>query len=216
LLPERLLIGNGEIRATNGKWSKQEDLIIYDRLNCPRLFVGSRTQVFPVESVAAVIEVKTRLDTKAIRKATENIKTARSLEKIGGSTQVAAGSITFGKPTPTLGILFAFDLDLTLETFRQRWDESQSSIPPHQRINLTCILGKMIIVHIDQMFHLWDSTDQNMLNQFIAMDSKEDSLLTFTLLLMRALAETQFGIPDLFKYYFSNNERLSFPFVYKE
>lgn len=216
LLPESLQIGRGEIRATNGNWSRQEDLIIYDRLNCPRLLVGSRNQVFPVESVAAVIEVKTRLDSKAIRDASENIKNARSLEKTGMSTQVSPGSIAFGAPTPTVGVLFAFDLDLTLDTFRQRWEEAQSGLPPGQRINLTCILGKMVIVHMDHTFHLWDHTDAATLGTFVAMDTKEDSLLTFFLLLMRALAETRFGVPDLFKYYFSNDKSLSFPFVYKK
>ena len=61
LLPDRIAIGRGEVRATNGNWSKQEDLILYDKVNCPRLFVGNRSQVLPVESVGAVIEVKTSL-----------------------------------------------------------------------------------------------------------------------------------------------------------
>jgi hypothetical protein len=216
LLPGSLQIGRGEIRATNGSWSKQEDLIIYDRLNCPRLLVGNRNQVFPVESVAAVIEVKTRLDGKAIKEATENIKNARSLKKTGMSTQIGPGSVTFGEPTPTLGVLFAFDLGLSLETFRQRWVEAQSVLPIEQRINLTCILGQMVMVHMDHTFHLWDHTDAAALNQFVAMDSQEDSLLTFFLLMMRVLAETRFGVPDLFKYYFGNNNDLSFPLVYKE
>ena len=66
LIPDRIAIGRGEVRATNGRWSRQEDLILYDKLNCPRLFVGKRSQVFPAESVGPVVEVKTSLGSKEV------------------------------------------------------------------------------------------------------------------------------------------------------
>lgn len=214
LLAEQFGIGRGEIRASNGEWSKQEDLIIYDRISCPRLFVGSRTQIFPVESIAAVIEVKTRLGTKEIKDASANISQARRLQKSGMATHVGAGAITMGAPTPILGVLFAFDLELTPETFRARWDEAQSALAPEQRINLVCILGKMFLIHIDHTFHLWDNTNPQLINSFYAVDSQQDSLLAFTLLLMRVLGEFRFGSPDLFKYVFSGGEKLEFKNVY--
>jgi len=169
-----------------------------------------------VESVAAVIEVKTSLGTNEIKDARANIARARSLQKTGMSTHIGAGSIGFGAPTPVMGVLFAFGLNLSLDTFRQRWEEAQSAMPPEQRINLTCILDKTTIVHVDKTFHLWDQTDRPMLHSFIAMDTKADSLFVFTLCLMRALAEARFGIPDLLKYYLSGGERLRFGFLYKE
>lgn len=215
-LPDQLAIGRREVRATNGRWSKQEDLIIYDRLTCPRLFVGSRSQIFPVESIAAVIEVKTRLNTASIREASENIRQVRSLKKTGQSTRVGSGSIEFGPPTPTFGALFAYDLDLSLETFRERWVEAQSPLQPEHRINLVCILDEMVMIHVDRTYHLWDSTSEEMLNNFTAMNSKEDSLLAFTLALMRVLAEFRFGVPDLFKYVFSGDQGLEFKFVFDD
>ena len=98
LLPQQFGIGRGEIRATNGKWSKQEDLIIYDRITCPRLFVGTRTQIFPAESVAAVIEVKTSLGTKQIQEASTNISKARILEKTGGLLKLCLGLLRSARP----------------------------------------------------------------------------------------------------------------------
>lgn len=215
LLPGQIGIGRGEIRADNGRWSKQEDLILYDRLSCPRLFVGSRSQVFPVESVGAVIEVKTRLDTEKIREATQNIASVRRLEKTGMATHVGAGSISFGNPTPVLGCVFAYDLSLKPETFKQRWIESQLALPPEHRINLVCVLNHFTIVHIDRTFHLWDTLDnEETLNTVAFFDSGEDTLMTFTLCLLRVLAETRFGIPNLFKYYFTGGDSLNFSFKY--
>lgn len=216
LLAERFAIGQGEIQATNGTWSKQEDLIIYDRINCPRLFVGHRSQIFPAESVAAVIEVKTRLGSKEIEEAATNIAKARSLAKIGKATHIEPGKIAFGSPTPILGILFAYDLSIGLDTFRKRWDQAQSSRPSEQRINLTCILGKMVILHIDQTYRLWDRAGKDLLGRFYPIDAGQDSLLAFTLLLARVLAEFRFGVPDLFKYVFSEGKKLEFRNVYPE
>lgn len=216
LLPERFGIGRGEIRATNGVWSKLQDLIIYDKLNCPRLFAGKRSQIFPAENVLAVIEVKTRLRTRDIERSTKSIQSVRKLKKVGMSTHVGAGSITFGEPSPTLGALFAFDLGLSLETFKKRWEEFQAPLPWEERINLVCVLSKMVIIHADKIFHLWDSASEDMLGNFVPIESGEDSLLTFFLLLTRVLIESRSGVPDLFKHFFSNGKRLTIPLVYKE
>lgn len=216
VLPYQFGIGTGEIRATNGAWSKQEDLVIYDRLACPRLFVGAKSQVYPVESVAAIIEVKSKLGSAEIRDAAVNIAKARSLKKLGMSGPLMGpGSITFGEPSPTLGVLFAYDLAISTDTFRRVWDENQSALPPNQRINLTCILGQQVVIHIDRTFHLWDEMTQEMLNNFYAIAAGEDALLVFTLLLTRVLAETRFGVPDLFKYVFTDGRTLNFKNVYE-
>ncbi len=211
LLPYQLAIGQGEIRATNGEWSRQEDLIVYDRLKCPRLFAGARSQVFPVESVATVIEVKSKLNTKTIREASENIKRARSLQKSGAATHLSSDALSYGEPTPVFGALFAYKRDIGLDTLKKRWEESQTAGPAEQRVNLMCVLGEMVIIHIDYTFPLWDhgahSTD---IGSFRALERKEDSLFTFTLLLLRVLANFRFGTPDLFKYYFGKDDSIEF------
>lgn len=211
LLPHQLAIGQGEVRATNGEWSRQGDLIIYDRLKCPRLFTGARSQVFPVESIATVIEVKSKLNTKTIREASKNIKQVRGLQKSGAVTHLSSNALTYGEPTPVFGVLFAYELDIGLDTLKKRWEESQSAIPAEQRINLMCVLGEMVIIHIDYTFPLWDRGAQaSDIGNFRALGSREDSLFTFTLLLLRVLADFRFGTPDLFKYYFGKDDRLEF------
>lgn len=60
-LPERYGISNGEIVDTSNHASRQCDLIIYDRLNCPLLLAGKEYRIFPAEPVYAVVEVKSVL-----------------------------------------------------------------------------------------------------------------------------------------------------------
>jgi len=214
LLPEKIGIGNGEIRSSAGSFSNQEDLILYDRINCPRLFVGTSSQIFPAESVSTVVEVKTTLRTKDIKEASSNISNARKMVKTGMSTHVGAGNISFAHPTPIMGCLFAFNLGLKEETFMKNWAEIQLMQPPEHRINLTCILNKMVILHIDKTFHLWDQTNEELLNKFVFANAGENSLMMFTLVLLRVMGEYKFGAPDLFKYFFSGNSGVKFSHKY--
>lgn len=213
LLPERFAIGHGEIRAANGVWSKEGDLIIYDRLSSPKLFVGEESQILPAESVVAVIEVKTTLDKKAIEEATKNIQSARRLEKEGMSTYIGPGLIGFGKPSPIFGALFAFQMGYkSLKAFANQWEQFQSPLPHGERINLVCVLGKRVIIHVDNTFHLWDETTKDLLGNFVFLKLGKDSLLAFFLLLMRVLFEFRAGAPNLFKYFFHGGKKIEAPF----
>lgn len=212
LLPERFAIGHGEIRASNGVWSKEGDLIIYDRLTSPKLFVGEESQILPAESVAAVIEVKTTLDKKAIEEATKNLQSARRLEKEGKSTYIGSGSIAFGKPSPIFGVLFAFQMGYKyVKAFANQWERFQSPLPHGERINLVCVLGDRVTIHVDNTFHLWDEATEDMLGNFVPLKLGEDSLLAFFLLLIRVLSDFRSGAPNLFKYFFHGGRKIEAP-----
>ncbi len=59
-LPDRLAIGTGFIISSKDKISSQCDLIIYDKSNTP-VIENEEQRFFPIECVAGVIEVKSRL-----------------------------------------------------------------------------------------------------------------------------------------------------------
>ena len=79
LLPFKYGITRGIIISANNKdltpdQSRQQDIIIYDKLNCPRLFAKSESNgeiltCVPIESVLCTIEVKSRLTTESIKDA---------------------------------------------------------------------------------------------------------------------------------------------------
>jgi hypothetical protein len=56
--------------------SKQCDIVIYDRLNTPRLMPDESHSLFPVEGVFAVVEVKSRLSASDLTDAFVNLQSA--------------------------------------------------------------------------------------------------------------------------------------------
>lgn len=82
VIPEGFLVATGFIIDSTGKQSRQQDLIIVRRDYHPRFQVGG-TQFFPVESVAAVIEVKSTLKSRTLRNAIENARSVKALDRTG-------------------------------------------------------------------------------------------------------------------------------------
>jgi hypothetical protein len=68
-LPRRFEIGSGFVLGPGGSLSRQTDLIIFDALDSPVYRRGPRVQIIPRDCVAAVIEVKSKLNKDPIRSA---------------------------------------------------------------------------------------------------------------------------------------------------
>lgn len=71
-LPGYLDVGTGIIINNQGHESKQNDLIIYDNRMLPPFLFSVESNLFPVESVVATIEVKSFLNLPALMKTEEN------------------------------------------------------------------------------------------------------------------------------------------------
>ena len=78
-LADQYGIGSGIIINQAGLQSKQTDIIIYDKRIIPPFILHQSLGVFPVESVLAVIEVKTNLTKDAILKTEKNFKFLREV-----------------------------------------------------------------------------------------------------------------------------------------
>ena len=55
-------MSNGFVVDSTGEVSRQMDLILYDRLNTPRIFTSDGAQMFPVEATYACGEIKAELN----------------------------------------------------------------------------------------------------------------------------------------------------------
>ena len=62
VLPEKVGVSHGFVVDADGQVSRQLDIILYDKMNCPRIFSSSGAQMFPVEMTYACGEIKTMLD----------------------------------------------------------------------------------------------------------------------------------------------------------
>lgn len=81
-LPSNLEVSSGMVIDSNGKESRQLDIIIHDAAKTPLLYNEEGIRVMPIECVYAVIEVKANIESAAeVGKIFENMKSVKDLEK---------------------------------------------------------------------------------------------------------------------------------------
>jgi hypothetical protein len=80
-IPETFGIAKGLVVDSVGSQSKQEDLMIYDRAATPRFLSLGSAVILPVESVRAVVEVKSTLTVEHLKDALTNIASVRGLPR---------------------------------------------------------------------------------------------------------------------------------------
>ena len=78
-LPANIVVGTGQVIDSDDKISKQIDLIIY-RNDFPILRTFGSSDVYLIEGVIATIEIKSKINTKALIEALENCKSVRDLK----------------------------------------------------------------------------------------------------------------------------------------
>ncbi len=102
-LPKKYGIAKGKVINDEGKMSRQCDLIIYDSLNCPTLFIDdNRNQILPVEGVYFVFEIKSVLSKEFLKDSFECLKSVREL--VENRSDKSVNSFINLRP-PGLGVL---------------------------------------------------------------------------------------------------------------
>jgi hypothetical protein len=138
-LPKRFGVGSGFIIDQNDTLSRQSDVVIYDAHNCPVYRASEDAAIFPSENVAAVVEVKARLDKEKLSEAAENIAAAKSLAK--AETPELPTLVT----TQTFGCVFAFESSLTMAMLASHYAEHVRSRGIGRHIDLVLVLDRAVI-----------------------------------------------------------------------
>lgn len=153
-LPGNIGVGNGEIIASNGEISSETDIVLYDKFSTPYLLKEEAYQIFPVECVYGVIEVKSHLGQRELEDAAEKIRVAKSLPKIAFEKQIgpiARSSKLYGKDWPyfpMVGFVIAYD-SIELDSLAHKLRDLQKTTAPEHRIDSIWILKKGMIVPLD-------------------------------------------------------------------
>jgi len=194
-LPKKVGIGTGEIVSVNGQVSAQQDVVLYDSINCPTLYNGGGIQIFPSEGVFSVISVKSTLDSTQLADCVSNISSVKQLPKTeyfpqGGVIHDVTN--IYGAEYdhfPTLGFVFAYD-SINLETLKNNLEEinRQQSIPVDKRIDMICVLRKGIIYNMRSGPIVQGTPSPD---SVLCYSESEDSLLFFYLLLMQLMTQAQ-------------------------
>lgn len=157
-IPQSLSIAKGQVVDSNGKYSRELDLIIYDALKTPIFFKDEHVQVIPIECVYAIVEIKTKLDSTELTKIYDNMDSVRSLEK--KAYFISKGDIKntynlYGKKWdywPTNYFVFAYD-SIDLIKLREQIEERDKSEnrDPWNKIDIICVLNKGLIFYSDDV-----------------------------------------------------------------
>lgn len=109
-LPKRYRAAKAHVVDSNGKFSQQIDVLVFDRQYSPFIFNFKGSSVVPAESVYAVFEVKPTIDSEEIRDAQDKINSVRELHRTGLPIPNAGGKPYEPKtPLPILGGLLTFE-----------------------------------------------------------------------------------------------------------
>lgn len=122
ILPKRFSIGNGFIvnsKESNEKISPHLDLVIFDEFYNSPLMRHYLTNIYPIEAVYAIIEVKYALNKKDLNKIMRDISRVRSLARYKRYVQYSVKEIKPGKNVvspkeipstlPPRSFVFAYD-----------------------------------------------------------------------------------------------------------
>jgi hypothetical protein len=136
LAPSDVGIGTGQIVTLDNRQSSQQDVLIYDRRILPPALFEGTTGLFPVESVLAAVEVKTKLTAAELREAHKNAAEVNGYTYYHGdgeSTRIVKHAISE---------VFALDSDLAAsgKTELDRYREIDPTDDPPLRA--ICVVGR--------------------------------------------------------------------------
>jgi hypothetical protein len=150
-LPARLGLGTGEVISSFGGVSKQSDIVVYDRLNSIPLLYNESVQVFPIESVYGVIEIKSKLSKDELIKSLENIKSIKDLVIDGGAAYLPSRGAHAHNASRPFGIVFAYALaSNSLESLTENLKDWERENPSKFWPNMIVVLGKGVIHHFGE------------------------------------------------------------------
>lgn len=144
-IPQRFKAVSGVVIDQDNSLSKQTDVIVYDALSSPVFRYGEKTQILPVDTVAAVMEVKSRLTKDELKDGYQKIASVKALKKtpLTRVDKLPTGSEMAG--AGTFGIVFGFDSDASLETLAENAKELNCSYSSELWPDIIVVLEKGVI-----------------------------------------------------------------------
>lgn len=167
LLPSDVGIGTGHIATAQGESSPQQDVIIYNRRILPPVLFEESTGIFPVESVLAIVEVKTTLTATELRSAYENAKTIQHYSYLSGARVRGGEQPTLHNIKNAIFTIFALNSDLAVggKTELERFTELYAGVDPPVRA--ICVSGRGYLFYTDEWCYIPMSDEHQETMSFI-------------------------------------------------
>ena len=142
-------ISTGKVIAADGRESGQVDLIVHDRITTPAFVEARAWSLVPVESVYAVLSVKTTLNKEELRDSLESISKVRALPRTAAIRYDSNHMVSL-REDETLrprGFVFAFKSSwATPESAEKAFQDLLSEFDDSLRPNAVCALDQCLII----------------------------------------------------------------------
>lgn len=110
-LPERYQAAKAFIVDSNGTFSDQIDVVVFDRQYSPFIFRFQGQTIIPAESVYAVFETKQTINADLIKYSQDKIESVRRLHRTSLPIPHAGGVFPAKPPISIIGGVLSFDSD---------------------------------------------------------------------------------------------------------
>jgi len=110
-LPQRYQVATAHVVDSQGKFSNQIDVVIFDRQYSPFIFRYEGQTIVPAESIYAVFEAKQAINADEVRYAQDKVASVRQLHRTSLPIPHAGGTFAAKPPTHILGGLLTVESD---------------------------------------------------------------------------------------------------------
>lgn len=203
-LPEKYAVGSGEVVGRVRDTSRQCDLIIYDRMNGVSLVYDDTSQVYPIDCVYGIVEVKSALSKTELIDSLDKIAAFKDMAPGGAQIETMGGFTSSSPRLAPFGAVFAYGLaGNSLESLRENLVEWEATHPPTLWPNYICVLGEGVICHhpkdaLGRALHSAAITDGAWPS---SVYFREDSLFEFYCAVHDLCAQMRLGPVELMRYY---------------
>jgi hypothetical protein len=137
-LPQRYQAATAHVVDSQGKFSDQIDVLVFDRQYSPFIFKYQGQTIVPAESVYAAFEAKQSINAAQIRYAQDKVASVRRLHRTSLPIPHAGGVYPPKPLIPILGGLLTFESDWN-PPFGQALQDAMSGGNAEERLNLGCV-----------------------------------------------------------------------------
>jgi len=148
-LPRRYQAATAHVVDSEGKFSDQIDVVVFDRQYSPFIFNFEGRKIIPAESVYATFEAKQTLNARVIRYARDKCASVRALHRTSLPIPHAGGTYDAKPPMPILGGVLSFESDWK-PPLGEALQEALSNGDAVSHLDIGCIAahGKGIISYL--------------------------------------------------------------------
>jgi hypothetical protein len=150
-LPQRYQAASAHVVDSEGNFSDQIHVVIFDRQYSPFIFTFEGQKIIPAESVYAVFEAKQTINADLVRYAREKCASVRTLRRTSLPIPHAGGTYDPKPPKPILGGILTFESDWKAP-LGDPLQKALSGGDAASRLDIGCVAAHGIFYRADDQF----------------------------------------------------------------